>query len=304
METAWNLPAVEAILHYNKITQSLYVAAFAVLIWDYILTFEKEVRFVWPQRWSTVQILYLLGRYFPIFAQMLNVITIMSPHVTESFCGWWLKLVMPAQLATVWIISSAVVMHRIGALYSSDKNVMRATMLLWIFTIGCGIIIACTTISPDRVLAELAPGIQICYSVTRLPYLFAVAIPPIFFDFVACTLATYKVYSLQCFLEADDKRSATYCCVLARDSLLYFCVLMGAFISELMMLRFIEGTLGHGMHGFSIALCSICSNRIVLNTRELNAQEEGEEALPRLCNVVNAPRDGKGKERLVTKMYP
>jgi len=264
-----------------------------------------EVRFVWPRRWSAVQVPYLLGRYFPICAQMFNVISIMSPRVTESFCGWWLKVVMPAQLATIWLVASSVVVHRICALYSSDKNVTRATILLWISMVACSAVITCITISPDRVLVELAPGIPICYSVSsRTSYLFMATIPPIFFDLVVCTLATYKVYSLQRLIDTGDKQAAAYCRVLARDSLLYFCVLMGAFISDLVMLRFGQDTLGHGMHGFSIVLCSICSNRIVLSTREVNVQEAGEEALPRLSNVVAAPRDGKGKEWLVAKMYP
>ncbi|KAF8980597.1 hypothetical protein BDQ17DRAFT_914230 [Cyathus striatus] len=43
------------------------VAAFSSMIYDYMLTFDLEVKFIWSAPWGVVKILYLLTRYILFF---------------------------------------------------------------------------------------------------------------------------------------------------------------------------------------------------------------------------------------------
>jgi hypothetical protein len=45
---------------------------FGVISYEYILHFEKEVKFVWTRQWSMMTYLYLITRYFGIFLAMLS----------------------------------------------------------------------------------------------------------------------------------------------------------------------------------------------------------------------------------------
>ena len=44
--------------------------AFTMFFWDYILTFDMEVDFVWKSKWNFMKGLYLLQRYLP-FTQLI-----------------------------------------------------------------------------------------------------------------------------------------------------------------------------------------------------------------------------------------
>jgi hypothetical protein len=47
------------------------VVIVTVIIYDYIIQFEKEVTFVWKRQWSVMAYLYLAVRYFGIALGMI-----------------------------------------------------------------------------------------------------------------------------------------------------------------------------------------------------------------------------------------
>ncbi|KAL7282681.1 hypothetical protein ACG7TL_004155 [Trametes sanguinea] len=45
------------------VTRCLSVAGYAILVYECLATFPDEVQYIWPTRWSTVKIIYILNRY-------------------------------------------------------------------------------------------------------------------------------------------------------------------------------------------------------------------------------------------------
>jgi len=41
----------------------LLYAAFALMIWDHLLTFQREIQLVWRARWTVIKALFLFNRY-------------------------------------------------------------------------------------------------------------------------------------------------------------------------------------------------------------------------------------------------
>ncbi|KAG9114245.1 hypothetical protein FRC07_007674 [Ceratobasidium sp. 392] len=63
-------PAAAAALHQLEVavahgfaSKCLSIAGICVLIYDHILTFPDEVRFIWKQKWSIVSTIFVLNRY-------------------------------------------------------------------------------------------------------------------------------------------------------------------------------------------------------------------------------------------------
>lgn len=49
----------------SQLTQSLSVAASAVFVYDYLLTFPMEVELIWGSRWNAIKIIFIVQRYMP-----------------------------------------------------------------------------------------------------------------------------------------------------------------------------------------------------------------------------------------------
>ncbi|KAF9232608.1 hypothetical protein BU15DRAFT_9489, partial [Melanogaster broomeanus] len=59
--------------------RALGLSGFSFLVYDHILTFDEEVKFVWQAPWTVTKVTFLANRYGNLIAQG-------SVHVTES--GW------------------------------------------------------------------------------------------------------------------------------------------------------------------------------------------------------------------------
>ncbi|KAF8509799.1 hypothetical protein JB92DRAFT_478078 [Gautieria morchelliformis] len=88
---------VEAIVAGYAPTKYGSLAAFSMLVYDYALTFDAEVEFVWQRRWSFGKALFIFNRYFGLLSLLSYVIGTVfmrgSADVVEwlimnSFCAY------------------------------------------------------------------------------------------------------------------------------------------------------------------------------------------------------------------------
>ncbi|KAH7925428.1 hypothetical protein BV22DRAFT_1033983 [Leucogyrophana mollusca] len=61
------------------------VAATAILVYDYFLTVELEIKHIWPAPWSILKVLYLSTRYSP-FMDTIPMMYHFFPGMTEHTC--------------------------------------------------------------------------------------------------------------------------------------------------------------------------------------------------------------------------
>ncbi|KAH7100819.1 hypothetical protein BKA62DRAFT_705712 [Auriculariales sp. MPI-PUGE-AT-0066] len=66
-------------------------ASLAVLVWDYILTFADEVKYIWHGRKSWPAFLFFVNRYFPIFAMSFNAAAQLLVPPNDLFCKFWIR---------------------------------------------------------------------------------------------------------------------------------------------------------------------------------------------------------------------
>ncbi|KAF9014289.1 hypothetical protein BDQ17DRAFT_451851 [Cyathus striatus] len=58
--------------------------AFALMVYDYLLTFGHEVDLVWNAPWGFIKIMYILTRYVPF--TMIGMIDRIAPEMSATKC--------------------------------------------------------------------------------------------------------------------------------------------------------------------------------------------------------------------------
>jgi len=72
-----------AFLHLTA-TQYAQFAATALIGWEYFLTLDDEVKYFWYKGWTWSKVLFLINRYFSIFAVVVNTLVQFHPDLTAK----------------------------------------------------------------------------------------------------------------------------------------------------------------------------------------------------------------------------
>lgn len=54
---------IDSFMRGLRWTRAVGLSGYTLLVWDFLLTFEDELRYIWPTRWSIVKIIFLANRY-------------------------------------------------------------------------------------------------------------------------------------------------------------------------------------------------------------------------------------------------
>ncbi|KAF5321137.1 hypothetical protein D9619_001688 [Psilocybe cf. subviscida] len=128
------------------------VAACTLFVWDYIITFDLEVQYIWKSRWTTVKMVYLIQRYLPFFDSCyLELYRQLAHHLSVGECR-----VLPFIAGALWnvgiIFSEILLGMRVWAVWNRNKY------------IGIGLVIS-------GVILFSASGVGMYYYANSLKYL-------------------------------------------------------------------------------------------------------------------------------------
>jgi len=74
------------VAHNTFAVKCVYVCSWTVLLWDTIICFPDELKYIWHERWSSGKILYLVIRYVAYADTIIFVIYYFNPSLTPSDC--------------------------------------------------------------------------------------------------------------------------------------------------------------------------------------------------------------------------
>ncbi|KAF9242023.1 hypothetical protein BU15DRAFT_44321, partial [Melanogaster broomeanus] len=71
------------------IRKSFFFAGYSLLVHDYLLTFSREVEYVWEAPWTVVKVAFLLNRYGTLIGQSVIALeeTGTLSHGSQEFCA-------------------------------------------------------------------------------------------------------------------------------------------------------------------------------------------------------------------------
>ncbi|KDR67443.1 hypothetical protein GALMADRAFT_147214 [Galerina marginata CBS 339.88] len=130
------------------IYNSLYLLGWTIQYWDYLLTFDDEIRYIWQPTKSKGQYWFYLNRYIPFFGNLAVIVCNFSPlspkvevrkrshdikrcsrMIPSSFTGF--TLFHQVLIIAIQIIVAVILGLRTYALYNCSKILLTAIIVLW-----------------------------------------------------------------------------------------------------------------------------------------------------------------------------
>ncbi|KAF8513394.1 hypothetical protein JB92DRAFT_2830414 [Gautieria morchelliformis] len=175
-------------------------AAFTMLLYDYALTFDTEVEYVWKRTWSFGKALFIFNRYFSILALLSNVIGTLSLRmlsllirsfevVLDPSCQrytWW-----NVTLEIVAIISAEIILLiRIHAVYDCNRRLFFAMVALFMAEVVSFSIIGIHGV--PAIMWVKDSGSTGCRNEPAPPGSFVAWLSPLIFETILMSLMVYK----------------------------------------------------------------------------------------------------------------
>ncbi|CCA76153.1 hypothetical protein PIIN_10153 [Serendipita indica DSM 11827] len=133
-------------------------ALFTLLIYEYCITFHKEVQFIWraKSKFTLTNCLFFLNRYLPIFRAGIFLFFSFFPPSNPRTCtrftdinSWCTML----SVATVEIL----MLVRTWALYSKSRKVGIILLAVWLVALGGCVVVVKSSIKPIPGVIPLDP---------------------------------------------------------------------------------------------------------------------------------------------------
>ncbi|KIO33649.1 hypothetical protein M407DRAFT_17611 [Tulasnella calospora MUT 4182] len=240
------------------------VAGYTILIYDHILTFPIEVELVWRKPKGHVTYAFLFNRYLVPLVIAIGIFQMsgLGRNLPPAFCHAWLY-VEGACMMLCYGIAHYMAALRVRALHSARPWVDRT---LW----TAGTLYALVTVSITlAILVNVAksftwdPTFNACNG-TPTSYMHGSWIPGLFFESVLFALIILKAVR-------DWRKDLSFPItrLLYRDGFLYFGVMAGCSVFNIIASSALKSTYILLAKYFCFSLVTVMSSRIVLNLRTL-----------------------------------
>jgi len=221
-----------------------------------VITFDVELERIWNRPKNAFTVLWVLIRYLPMFMYSFAVYATFQTTWSENMCMQY------HTLPTGFVITCVVVAHiiftlRTYALYGRSKRILQLFIPLLLIELGIMIFTAF-----GEIIVTLPPG-QGCLpgSPSRLSGILTWA-APCAFDCVVFGFTIVKTVS-----HIRNRVNAPVINVLLRDGIVYFVILLVAYVVNILLFSLGSPGIQDINAGFSAMISIIMTCRLILNLR-------------------------------------
>ncbi|KAJ3982718.1 hypothetical protein F5890DRAFT_323171 [Lentinula detonsa] len=176
---------------FQDVTQYTNLAGSTLLFYDYLLTLDDEIEFIWKKSWSIGKILFIISRYYSLIATVVISNMALFQSLTESvsiqYSHWqaWSGLIS-------CMIVEVILQMRLYALYFLDKKILTLMVVSFIISSGstASVLVMMYKSGPSTLHN---PQVSFC-SPDLAIYCYAVWIPRLAFETFLCILALIRGY--------------------------------------------------------------------------------------------------------------
>ncbi|KAH7904948.1 hypothetical protein BJ138DRAFT_1130742 [Hygrophoropsis aurantiaca] len=248
------------------------VAGYTVFVWEHILTFEEEVRYIWQAPWTVSKASFLVSRYGNLVC--LTFVRIeeagVLSHGSEAWCHGFNLFIVVYMIVSVQSIHILVLM-RAWAIWGCTKRVMVSLMSIYVTYIL--LLLSITVFGSVQTsfhTFEYLGEIGICVGIVP-PHMWTLLVADLVLDtvFFVLTMRSLRKYSRVC----RHLYPSQLLHQLVKDAFSFFfvCTFNNIAIAVIWTVyptnpdNFLSLT-------FTIPILSITGQRLVLNLRGLQTQ--------------------------------
>ncbi|EJD40830.1 hypothetical protein AURDEDRAFT_186801 [Auricularia subglabra TFB-10046 SS5] len=253
-------------------TGYLALACLTWMLYDYLITLNDEIEFIWTRKWTFTTVLFLLMRWSTLLLLLNQVVFfVFLENVSKSSCdalSWGTAIATAVVLLEVEI----VLQLRIYAMYE------RSRRILWINACLCGMECLCAALIIAKYFsrANFVPVpnwiIGACYDI-RPKQLGVVWVPPMCYELYLASLAVYKI--VQTHRASEGSIANNLLTVLVRDSIGQFFFIIAAMVVNCVLWVKTEITPGDSAVNIVHACGAIGGVRLILNMRSAASRPVG-----------------------------
>lgn len=237
--------------------------AVALIAYDYVLTFEREVTLVWGAKWNLIKVLFFATRY-PVFADLSMVLYHnVSRRISAEMCktlwdiaGWMF----------LWGIGVAelILIVRTWAIWDRDKRIGLGLLASF-----CGLWVASSYFLNEFLRSQkfttersIDPSLTGCLPLESGSVLYVVYVLFMVFETVIFGLTISKM------THTARRTTSPLVWSLYRDGILFYIYLLAASIVNVVVLLTTPHEFANLTSSIQRALHSVLSTRLLLNLRE------------------------------------
>lgn len=238
------------------------LAALALLVFEYVITFEQEVRLFWASPWSLMKGVYLWNRYFSLLVVGFNAALLLQQIDSDSVCELYLK----PQGAFATIIAATVdciLILRVWLLYHKSRKMLAFLVFLFIAEVTTMTAIAVFSVPTEYI--HFGAALTGCYS-TTIPRFFRVYVVPALG--VSCIMFTLTLY--RCIVTLGPFKSSAMPMIrlFLRDGISWFLAVLVMLTTDILIWSRGRPTLAELPINLSCSLYSIIGSRVLMNIRD------------------------------------
>jgi len=271
----------------QQIVAACTFASIALVICEYLATFEQEVEYVWRREWNFGKALFVVIRYLTPMYLPLMAYQQLAGNPTKPTCSFAFEFFMAGSCVT-YMLADTVFGLRTWAIWDRSRICCAVLVLSWLATLA----VAISTLVQETIVNVYVPfpGVSSCIFMNTSA------------DALARTYYIHAVYQAVVFFATlirgfDHLRyaPAKLLCTLYRDAFLASSLLFVLTIFNIILLQ----TAAYWAYGLSVlfgAATSVLPARIILNIREvsmsLNSWDVDTEEPPTLRVPSRVTRSG------------
>lgn len=244
------------------------LASSIVIIYDHLVTLDDEIELVWRAGWSLGKVLFLLNRYYALFAVIFNNFFIFSPRIDSHLCTVWIRWQGITGIIS-FILGELILQLRLYALYFLNKKVLAFMSVTFVGSVIASSTLMGISLSQTKVASNLIPNLPFCVPTFTPQIFYAFWIPMLVSETVLCGLALWRgiqTYSQDRTIFQSGKKMIE---VLIRDSFLYFLIMFAVYLTNTVIFILGDPTKMESSIGFAVTFSCVLGSRLCLNVRSL-----------------------------------
>ncbi|PFH45687.1 hypothetical protein AMATHDRAFT_71220 [Amanita thiersii Skay4041] len=261
--------ALISILETRRITSYVEAASVTLVVYDYLITLDAEIKYVWGSRWSLITLLYYLTKYL-LFVDGLGIVfqTFVSSSIVFGHCRA-ITFVGGAIFVTGTCTAETILAMKAWAVWGKDKR-LGITLLIIFTAIIAGVCVCISLFFKSLEFADTAsasaPSIDLTgCSVIRANPNFLVADWILIMTMDAIVTLLLMIRGIHAYKMGGNSGLLR---VLYRDGMIYFIYMAGMSIVNLILIF----NLPPGFLLLTTFLTRVIhvslASRVVLRTRE------------------------------------
>ncbi|KZV83280.1 hypothetical protein EXIGLDRAFT_728502 [Exidia glandulosa HHB12029] len=251
-------------VHFTQVTRCSHVAAYSLLVWDWLLNIAEERKLIFGSRWTPAKVAYLVSRYYPLLTYPLVLWVQLFDH-DKALCSHIYNLpiliVIPNNIS-----AECILILRTFAFTGGNKPILYGLLTLLAGLVAFQLWVATTA-------ATMIPFGNGCFPVNSGSKLFLSGffISTFILDsIITLIFAVFAFRMIRLRLTVATRLTQ----LLIREGFVYFCLISAVnLVNASFNLQTGNVAMATGAVPLSLLFCNVLSCRLVLNLRRVARQD-------------------------------